>query len=100
MKDTYGDKLIGYLRLHPEEQFPGGKVPEAGVSSSSHNFGERMLRPLQVDDLYECCNRFYQQNGDDASVVSCPKASLLRFVTAASFVFGFPSSSNRPISPG
>jgi hypothetical protein len=32
----------------------------------------------QVDALYECCNAFYQQRGDDASVVSCPKASLLR----------------------
>ncbi|CAK3961844.1 DUF1903-domain-containing [Lecanosticta acicola] len=32
----------------------------------------------QIDALYACCNLFYQQNGDDASTVSCPKANLLR----------------------
>ncbi|CAI7599744.1 DUF1903-domain-containing protein [Penicillium manginii] len=32
----------------------------------------------QIDALYECCNAFYQKNGDQASVVSCPKAQLLR----------------------
>ncbi|KAF2102930.1 DUF1903-domain-containing protein [Rhizodiscina lignyota] len=32
----------------------------------------------QVDDLYACCNVFYQRNGDDASTASCPKANLLR----------------------
>nr|OQO23597.1 hypothetical protein B0A51_08099 [Rachicladosporium sp. CCFEE 5018] len=32
----------------------------------------------QVDALYECCNLFYQRNGDEASTVSCPKANLLR----------------------
>jgi len=32
----------------------------------------------QVDALYECCNAFYSQNGDDAKSASCPKASLLR----------------------
>lgn len=32
----------------------------------------------QVDALYECCNAFYQRQGDDAKTVSCPKASLLR----------------------
>ncbi|KAK7566375.1 hypothetical protein IWX92DRAFT_82039 [Phyllosticta citricarpa] len=32
----------------------------------------------QIDALYECCNAFYQKNGDDASSVSCPKAPLLR----------------------
>ncbi|KAJ5753060.1 hypothetical protein N7520_009977 [Penicillium odoratum] len=31
-----------------------------------------------IDALYECCNAFYQERGDDASVVSCPKAHLLR----------------------
>ncbi|KAK7605829.1 hypothetical protein JOL62DRAFT_511686, partial [Phyllosticta paracitricarpa] len=34
----------------------------------------------QIDALYECCNAFYQKNGDDASSVSCPKAPLLRCV--------------------
>ncbi|KAJ5553197.1 hypothetical protein N7494_002575 [Penicillium frequentans] len=32
----------------------------------------------QIDALYECCNAFYQERGDQASVVSCPKANLLR----------------------
>ena len=32
----------------------------------------------QIDALYECCNAFYQANGDDAKTVSCPKAGLLR----------------------
>jgi hypothetical protein len=35
---------------------------------------------MQIDALYECCNLFYQKNGDDASTVSCPKANLLRYV--------------------
>lgn len=35
----------------------------------------------QIDALYECCNAFYQRNGDDASCVSCPKANLLRCVS-------------------
>jgi len=34
----------------------------------------------QIDALYECCNAFYQRQGDDASTVSCPKASLLRYI--------------------
>ena len=32
----------------------------------------------QIDALYECCNAFYQERGDQASTVSCPKAQLLR----------------------
>lgn len=32
----------------------------------------------QIDALYECCNAFYEKNGESASTVSCPKASLLR----------------------
>jgi hypothetical protein len=32
----------------------------------------------QIDALYECCNAFYERNGDSAQTVSCPKASLLR----------------------
>lgn len=31
-----------------------------------------------VDALYECCNAFYEKNGDKATTVSCPKAHLLR----------------------
>lgn len=40
----------------------------------------------KVDALYECCNAFYKENGDNATTVSCPKASLLRYI------FLFPSS--------
>lgn len=32
----------------------------------------------QVNALYDCCNRFYAQNGDHAKTVSCPKPQLLR----------------------
>ncbi|KAH8697332.1 hypothetical protein BGW36DRAFT_378464 [Talaromyces proteolyticus] len=32
----------------------------------------------QIDALYECCNAFYKEHGDDAKTASCPKASLLR----------------------
>lgn len=34
----------------------------------------------QIDALYECCNAFYQKQGEDASTVSCPKFSLLKYV--------------------
>ena len=39
---------------------------------------DTLTADLQVDDLYKCCDLFYQRNGDDASTVSCPKANLLR----------------------
>ncbi|OQV04298.1 hypothetical protein CLAIMM_09204 [Cladophialophora immunda] len=31
-----------------------------------------------IDALYECCNAFYKDQGDDASTTSCPKPKLLR----------------------
>lgn len=31
-----------------------------------------------VDALYECCQAFYERNGDGATTVSCPKPNLLR----------------------
>jgi len=31
-----------------------------------------------VDALYECCQAFYDKNGDDATSASCPKPDLLR----------------------
>ena len=31
-----------------------------------------------VDSLYECCQAFYQKQGDEASSVCCPKANLLK----------------------
>lgn len=32
----------------------------------------------QINELYRCCNLFYERQGDDAQTVSCPKANLLR----------------------
>ncbi|KAL2006106.1 hypothetical protein VTN00DRAFT_9760 [Thermoascus crustaceus] len=32
----------------------------------------------QIDALYECCNAFYQERGEDAKTPSCPKVSLLK----------------------
>lgn len=32
----------------------------------------------QIDALYECCNAFYQDRGEDAKTPSCPKATLLK----------------------
>jgi hypothetical protein len=31
-----------------------------------------------VDALYECCQAFYEKNGDNAATASCPKPNLLR----------------------
>ncbi|KAE9974033.1 hypothetical protein BLS_003304 [Venturia inaequalis] len=42
-----------------------------------NNYNEARCQK-QIDALYECCDAFYKQQGDDASVVSCPKVSLLR----------------------
>ncbi|KAF2722783.1 DUF1903-domain-containing protein [Polychaeton citri CBS 116435] len=42
-----------------------------------NNFNEEKCQ-REIDALYECCNQFYQRNGDEASTVSCPKANLLR----------------------
>ncbi|PNS18986.1 hypothetical protein CAC42_6081 [Sphaceloma murrayae] len=32
----------------------------------------------EIDALYECCNAFYQRDGDTAQNPGCPQASLLR----------------------
>ncbi|PVH74722.1 DUF1903-domain-containing protein [Cadophora sp. DSE1049] len=44
---------------------------------AKNSYNESKCRS-QVDALYDCCNKFYKRNGDDAKSVSCPKASLLR----------------------
>ncbi|KAI0873490.1 hypothetical protein GGS24DRAFT_463164 [Hypoxylon argillaceum] len=31
-----------------------------------------------IDALYECCDAFYQKNGETATTASCPKPNLLR----------------------
>ncbi|OQE07828.1 hypothetical protein PENVUL_c012G01773 [Penicillium vulpinum] len=45
--------------------------------SKKNSFDEAKCQ-AQIDALYECCNAFYQERGDQASTVSCPKANLLR----------------------
>ncbi|KAF1838080.1 DUF1903-domain-containing protein [Decorospora gaudefroyi] len=42
-----------------------------------NNYNEEKCRK-EVDALYECCNAFYKENGQEASTVSCPKYSLLK----------------------
>ncbi|KAF2873323.1 hypothetical protein BDV95DRAFT_338432 [Massariosphaeria phaeospora] len=32
----------------------------------------------ELNALYECCNAFYQEHGEGASTVCCPKPSLLK----------------------
>lgn len=31
-----------------------------------------------IDSLYECCQAFYERNGQDAKAASCPKPDLLK----------------------
>ncbi|EUC50571.1 hypothetical protein COCMIDRAFT_32092 [Bipolaris oryzae ATCC 44560] len=42
-----------------------------------NNYNEEKCRK-EVDALYECCNAFYERQGEKASTVSCPKYSLLK----------------------
>lgn len=51
--------------------------PDTVACLTKNSYQEAKCR-AQVDRLYECCHKFYQQNGDEAKSVSCPKASLLR----------------------
>ncbi|KAK4130415.1 DUF1903-domain-containing protein [Trichocladium antarcticum] len=44
---------------------------------TKNGFDEAKCTKL-VDALYECCQAFYDKNGDNAVTVSCPKANLLR----------------------
>jgi hypothetical protein len=44
---------------------------------SKNNYKEEKCSKA-VDALYECCNAFYQEKGDDMTTTSCPKPSLLR----------------------
>ena len=45
---------------------------------AKHSYNEAKCKS-QLDALYECCKRFYERNGDEATSASCPKANLLRF---------------------
>lgn len=43
----------------------------------NNNYKEERCQSA-VDALYECCNAFYQEKGEDAHTSACPKASLLK----------------------
>lgn len=45
--------------------------------------GLKMTYPPQVDALYECCNTFYEEKGENASSVCCPKYNLLKYYLQA-----------------
>ena len=47
----------------------------------------------KVDALYECCNAFYKEQGEEATTTSCPKYSLLKYDSA--FYIGKRSDSRR-----
>lgn len=53
-------------------------MPERGIAVPFNSVQSFSNDTEKVDALYECCNAFYKSKGDDASTVSCPKASLLR----------------------
>lgn len=64
----------------------GGKVPSlleiepANRSKdclTKNSYKEEKCQ-AQVNALYECCNAFYKERGEDAKTPSCPKPSLLK----------------------
>lgn len=55
------------------EYWPG--CCQACLTKNSYN--EEKCQ-AQIDALYECCNAFYKERGEDAKTPSCPKATLLR----------------------
>ncbi|KAJ9292541.1 hypothetical protein DTO271G3_8698 [Paecilomyces variotii] len=44
---------------------------------TKNNYKEERCQ-AQLDALYECCNAFYKERGEDAQTPSCPKPSLLK----------------------
>ncbi|RKU42684.1 Cx9C motif-containing protein 4, mitochondrial [Coniochaeta pulveracea] len=44
---------------------------------TKNNYNEAKCDKL-IDALYECCQAFYEKNGEQAKTVSCPKPDLLR----------------------
>ncbi|KAL5349408.1 Cx9C motif-containing protein 4, mitochondrial [Pseudogymnoascus australis] len=52
-------------------------VSPTGNCIQKNNYDESKCK-AEIDALYECCNAFYEKNGDTAKTVSCPKANLLR----------------------
>ena len=56
----------------------GRAEPYLNIDCLAKNSYKEEKCQAQVDALYECCNLFYERQGDGASTVSCPKASLLK----------------------
>lgn len=64
--------------------YPTDHSTETGQGLTGHpdcltknNYNEARCDKL-IDSLYECCQAFYEKNGDQAKTVSCPKPELLR----------------------
>ncbi|KAI0543995.1 DUF1903-domain-containing protein [Xylaria curta] len=51
--------------------------PRAVHCLGKNGFNQARCEHL-IDALYECCDAFYQKNGEAATTASCPKPSLLR----------------------
>jgi hypothetical protein len=76
-----GDGDVALLTLYPDCLQKSNYKEERCQKQVGHRQQSRDPQKTdtnQVDALYECCNAFYQKNGDNASTLSCPKASLLR----------------------
>lgn len=55
-------------------------LPRDGNYTQCSSFKIGLMADIwQVDALYECCNAFYQEKGETASTVSCPKYTLLKY---------------------
>ncbi|KAB5580129.1 hypothetical protein GE09DRAFT_1080983 [Coniochaeta sp. 2T2.1] len=44
---------------------------------TKNNYNEAKCERF-IDSLYECCQAFYEKNGEQAKTVSCPKFELLQ----------------------
>ncbi|KAL2872013.1 uncharacterized protein BJX67DRAFT_96477 [Aspergillus lucknowensis] len=48
------------------------------ISCLTRNSYQEEKCQTQINALYECCNSFYKEQGEDARTPSCPKPNLLR----------------------
>jgi hypothetical protein len=74
-------KEVGHIVMSPSQ-----KIDSLLRLESVFNFAQvscdttDSTNDYQVDALYECCNAFYKERGDEARCVTCPKPDLLRYV--------------------
>ncbi|OAA59639.1 mtcp1 [Niveomyces insectorum RCEF 264] len=52
-------------------------MPSARYCLTKNGYNQDRCQHL-IDALYDCCQAFYERNGDRATTVSCPKPDLLR----------------------